>query len=186
MLSQNAFKSVGALFTMVLLLASPALYAQTSSPEVTITHPSGIVGVSADNSAPLTITLQDALERARANDPSFHSALTDLGVAREDRVQSRAGLLPSVSYNNSFIYTEGSGPQPAVCAINPNSTTCTPSRFVANNGVHEYISQANVHHVLIDRVDRPREPISAGANHLLRRPFCGLRKRRAVVLIDCC
>src|SRR6202035_4623888 len=116
---------------MVLLLASPALFAQTSSPEVTITHPGGIVGVSADNSAPLTITLQDALERARANDPSFHSALTDLGVAREDRVQSRAGLLPSVSYNNSFIYTEGSG-QPA-------------GRFVANNGVHEYISQGNVH-----------------------------------------
>jgi outer membrane protein TolC len=116
---------------MVLLLASPALLAQRSSPEVTITHPSGIVGDSADNSAPLTITLQDALERARANDPSFHSALTDLGVAREDRVQSRAGLLPSVSYNNSFIYTEGSG-QPA-------------GRFVANNGVHEYISQGNVH-----------------------------------------
>ena len=116
---------------MVLLCASPALFAQASSPEVTITHPNGIVGVSAENSAPLTITLQDALERARANDPSFHSALTDLGVAREDRVQSRAGLLPSVSYNNSFIYTEGSG-QPA-------------GRFVANNGVHEYISQANVH-----------------------------------------
>jgi len=116
---------------MVLLCASPALFAQASSPEVTIPHPNGIVGVSADDSAPLTITLQDALERARANDPSFHSALTDLGVAREDRVQSRAGLLPSVSYNNSFIYTEGSG-QPA-------------GRFVANNGVHEYISQANVH-----------------------------------------
>ncbi|HXP43738.1 MAG TPA: TolC family protein [Candidatus Acidoferrales bacterium] len=131
MLSQNGYKWAGALFAMVLLLASPALLAQTSSPEVTITHPSGIVGDSADNSAPLTITLQDALERARANDPSFHSALTDLGVAREDRVQSRAGLLPSVSYNNSFIYTEGSG-QPA-------------GRFVANNGVHEYISQGNVH-----------------------------------------
>jgi outer membrane protein TolC len=130
-LSQNGYKSVGALFTMVLLLASPALFAQASSPEVSITHPNGIIGVSADNSAPLTITLQDALERARANDPSFHSALTDLGVAREDRVQSRAGLLPSVSYNNSFIYTEGSG-QPA-------------GRFVANNGVHEYISQGNVH-----------------------------------------
>src|SRR5580700_9795034 len=130
---------------MVLLLASPALLAQTSSPEVTITHPSGIVGDSADNSAPLTITLQDALERARANDPSFHSALTDLGVAREDRVQSRAGLLPSVSYNNSFIYTEGSGPQPATCAIPSTTSTCTPSRFVANNGVHEYVSQANVH-----------------------------------------
>lgn len=147
-LFQNGYKSVGALFTMVLLLASPALFAQASSPEVSITQPNGIIGVSADNSAPLTITLQDALERARANDPSFHSALTDLGVAREDRVQSRAGLLPSVSYNNSFIYTEGSGPQPATCAIPSTTSTCTPSRFVANNGVHEYISQANVHQSL--------------------------------------
>ena len=92
--------------------------------------------------APLTITLQDALQRARLNDPQYRSALTDLGVAREDRVQARAGLLPNLNYNTSFVYTEGTGPLPESCRL---SATCPATRFIANNGVHEYISQADVH-----------------------------------------
>jgi len=95
-----------------------------------------------EQNAPLTITLQDALQRARQNDPQYRSAVTDLGMAREDRVQARAGLLPDVNYNNAFIYTQGTGPLPASCQ---NSGTCPTFRFIANNGVHEYISQANVH-----------------------------------------
>jgi outer membrane protein TolC len=90
---------------------------------------------------PLTITLQDALERARVTDPQYHAALTDLGLAREERVQGRAGLLPNVNYNNSFIYTQGTG-QPPGCAL---TATCPASRYIANNGVHEYISQADAH-----------------------------------------
>jgi len=85
---------------------------------------------SAPSNAPLTLTLQDALERAKKNNPEYRSAVTDFGVAREDRVQSRAALLPSVNYNAAFLYTEGNG---------------TGAKFVANNGVHEYISQGNVH-----------------------------------------
>jgi outer membrane protein TolC len=88
----------------------------------------------AANIAPLTVTLQDALQRARKNNPEFRAALTEYGLAREDRVQSRAGLLPSVNYNAGFVYTEGNG-------------TLT-SRFIGNNGVHEYISQGNVHQAL--------------------------------------
>lgn len=85
----------------------------------------------ATTSAPLTLTLQDALERARKNNPEYRSALTEFGVAKEDRVQSRAALLPNLNYNAGFLYTEGNG---------------TPAaRFIANNGVHEYISQGNVH-----------------------------------------
>src|SRR5437588_6503604 len=101
---------------------------------------------SQNTNAPLTITLQDALHRARQNDPQYRSAVTDLGLAREDRVQARAGLLPNLNYNNSFIYTQGTGPLPANCA----STTvgCPASKFIANNGVHEYISQADVHQAL--------------------------------------
>jgi outer membrane protein TolC len=94
--------------------------------------------------APLTITLQDALKRAGQNDPQYRSAITDLGLAKEDRVQARAGLLPSVNYNTSFIYSEGTG-QPTLCA---NNLTCPASRFIANNGVHEYISQGDVHQML--------------------------------------
>ena len=95
--------------------------------------------------APLTITLQDALQRARQNDPQFRSAVTDVGLAREDRVQARAGMLPSVNYNNSFIYTQGTGGQLAGCN---DPAGCPNFRFIANNGVHEYISQANAHETL--------------------------------------
>jgi len=92
--------------------------------------------------APLTITFQDALQRARQNEPQYLSAQTDLGLAKEDRVQARAALLPDVNYNTSFIYTQGTGPLPASCQS--STAGCPSSRFVANNGVHEYISQADV------------------------------------------
>jgi outer membrane protein TolC len=81
--------------------------------------------------APLTLTLQDALTRARSNSVQFQAALTDQGVAHEDKVQARAALLPSLTYNNSFVYTEPNGSPSGV--------------FVANNSVHEYLSQANIH-----------------------------------------
>ena len=99
-----------------------------------------------NQSAPLTITLQDALQRARENEPQYRSALADLGLAREDRVQARAGLLPGVNFNNSFVYTQGTGPLPASCQT--STAGCPTTRFIANNGVHEYISQGNVHEAL--------------------------------------
>jgi len=88
----------------------------------------------ASTQAPQTITLQDALALARKNSVDFQAALTDQGVAHQDKVQARAALLPGVNYNNQYLYTQGNG-------------TATP-RFIANNGVHEYISQGNVHEML--------------------------------------
>src|ERR1700721_36032 len=126
---------------LVFLLAGGAGFAQ-----VTITEQAQGAGATPTTGAPVTVTLQDALERARANNPQYRSALTDLGLAREDRVQARAALLPNVNYNASFIYTEGTGPLPVACA---NSTLGRPTaRFLANNGVHEYISQGNAHAAL--------------------------------------
>src|SRR5580704_9027888 len=79
----------------------------------------------------MTISLQEALQRARANSPQFQSASIAALLAREDRVQAKAGLLPTANYFNQYIYTQGNG---------------TPSgRFVANDGVHIYNSQAQVH-----------------------------------------
>jgi outer membrane protein TolC len=98
---------------------------------------------AASNEAPLTITLQDALQRASLNEPQYRSAITDLGLAREDRVQARASLLPNANYSNSFIYTQGTGAVPVNCLNAPAG--CPTSRFVANNGVHEYVSQGTVH-----------------------------------------
>jgi outer membrane protein TolC len=79
----------------------------------------------------LTISLADAIQRAKANAPQFHLALTEAGLAREDRVQARAALLPDVGYSTGAIYTE------------PNGTP--PGRFISANAVREYISQGAVH-----------------------------------------
>ncbi|MGH9513526.1 MAG: TolC family protein [Terriglobales bacterium] len=91
--------------------------------------------VTAENppqtNAPLTLTLQDALQRATKSNPAYRLALTEYGSAREDRVQARAALLPNVNYNAAFDYTQGGG-VPGV------------GRYIANNGVHEYISQGDV------------------------------------------
>lgn len=83
--------------------------------------------VSASTQAPLTITLQDALARAKINEPQYRAALTDYGVARQTTIQSRAALLPSVNYNAGLLYTQGNG--------------TSTGRFIASNGVHEYLSQ---------------------------------------------
>ena len=85
----------------------------------------------ATSAAPLTVTLQDAIARARKNNPEYRAALTAYGSAREDRVQGRAALLPSLNYDAGFLYTQGNG--------------TASGRFIAANGVHEYLSQGNVH-----------------------------------------
>ncbi len=118
----------------------------SSFAQVTLTEQTPGASATPTSGAPITITLQDALQRARLNDPQYRSAVTDLGLAREDRVQARAGLLPDVNYNNSFIYTQGTGPLPASC-VN-SAAGCPSSKFIANNGVHEYISQGDVHEAL--------------------------------------
>jgi outer membrane protein TolC len=85
----------------------------------------------ATSAAPLTVTLQDAIARARKNNPEYRAALTAYGSAKEDRVQGRAALLPSVNYDAGFLYTQGNG--------------TSSGRYVAANGVHEYLSQGTVH-----------------------------------------
>jgi outer membrane protein TolC len=88
----------------------------------------------ASTQAPLTLTFQDALARARANSVQFQSALTDQGLAHQDSVQARAALLPSVNYNTTYLYTQGG-----------THTTAFPVRYIANNAVHEYLSQGDIH-----------------------------------------
>src|SRR6202140_5888077 len=86
--------------------------------------------------APLRLTLQDALALARKNEPTYNSVVTAAGVAGETRAQSRDALLPSVNFNTSALYTQSSH----------NGTNGVI--FIANNSVHEYISQGNVHQQL--------------------------------------
>lgn len=115
---------------------NPAPKAVSSPAEQSATNAQSANGATAN--APLRITLQDALERARANGTQFQAAKTDAAVAKQDRYQAGAAMLPSVTYNNQILYTQGA---PALLA----EQTGVPVLFIANNAVHEYVSQANVH-----------------------------------------
>ena len=86
--------------------------------------------------APLRLTLEDAMERARANSPQILSANLAALIAREDTVQARAALLPSVNSFNQFIYTQPNGAPSGV--------------FVSNDGTHVYNNQAMVHGDIFD------------------------------------
>jgi len=80
------------------------------------------------------ITLADALRMARANSPALQAALAATGAAHAARIQARSGLLPNLSLNNQFLYTQPNGTPTGV--------------YIANNGTHEYINQADVHQTI--------------------------------------
>ena len=109
--------------------------------QATTAAPSSQSPASQNSNATLRLTFQAALELARKNSTQFQAAVTNFGVVREDRAQARDALLPSVNYDNSAIYTQSSG---AVAAV----AGAPPVVFIANNAVHEYLSQANVHEAI--------------------------------------
>jgi outer membrane protein TolC len=81
------------------------------------------------------ITLSDALARAKQYAGQIQTANLSVLLAKEDSTQVRAGRLPTLNAFNQYIHTEGNG---------------TPSGvFVANDGVHVYNEQAQVHEELL-------------------------------------
>ena len=57
----------------------------------------------------LRLTLDDALVRARQNSPQFRAALAEAQIAHEDTKQAKDALLPTLTYNNEMLYTQGNG-----------------------------------------------------------------------------
>jgi outer membrane protein TolC len=98
---------------------------------------------------PAAIDLKNALELARSNSRQLQSAALDVSLAREDRHQARAALLPSVNYFNQAIYTQGNGTESGI--------------FISNDGVHVYNSQAQVHQEIFspEKVSEYRRTIAA-------------------------
>ncbi len=82
------------------------------------------------------ISLAQALRLAQANSPQFQMAVEQAGSAKDNQTIARAALLPSVNFNNGYLYTQG-------------GTGVPVPRFIANNWVHEYISQGWVHENLL-------------------------------------
>ena len=96
---------------------------------------------SASAAAPVSISLNDAIQRAEANEPAFAASVAESKAARLDRSIARAALLPSVDYHNQFLYTQPNG------EVTQVGGQAAP-RFIANNAVHEYTSQGTVNETL--------------------------------------
>jgi len=109
-----------------------------------IATPAGAWGVAEQGTQPAPaaaagqsgpLTLESALALARANSQLFRAAQTAAQLAVEDRVQARAGLLPSVNGLLQYIYTQSNG---------------TPSGvFVPNDGPKVYYAYGTVHADLV-------------------------------------
>jgi outer membrane protein TolC len=114
---------------LALTLAAPACAQDSSAAPA-----SAALQAPPGHPQPLSITLADAIDRAKKLSPTLASALANARVAAGAATQARAAVLPNVTGISQYLYTEGNG---------------TPAaRFVANNGVHEYIAQADVHQAL--------------------------------------
>src|ERR1700687_6154274 len=113
--------------TLVLGVLPLQLAGQATAPSTTVESPVQLMQPSGpgQSTPSITVTLQDALERARKNDPLFLSAITDAKSAHEDRIQARNARLPTISGTTQYLNTQGNG-------VTPNG------RYVTNDGVHVY------------------------------------------------
>jgi outer membrane protein TolC len=96
----------------------------------------GAGGTAAAGQAPAAapsapITLKDAIALARENNQMLRTAQAEAQVAREDRVQARAGLLPSLSGLGQYIHTQPNGTSSGV--------------FVSNDGPDIYNVWGTIH-----------------------------------------
>jgi outer membrane protein TolC len=130
----DTFKSIGRFSVLTLGLAVAAILpfsnavAQATSPapneessEVQFVRPP-----NQGQATPTTITLQDALERARKLDPTLVGAISDAKIAHEDRFQARNAMLPSITGTMAYLGTQGNGGK------------ISDGRFVTNDGIHVY------------------------------------------------
>jgi len=139
--SSGPFKSIGRFSVLVLGLAVAAIFptsraaAQATSPapsgesDVQLLQPSG----PGQATPPTTVTLQDALERARKLDPTLLGAVSDASSAREDRLQARNAMLPAVTATTQYLGTQGNGGR------------VSDGRFVTNDGIHVYRAWGVLH-----------------------------------------
>ena len=84
-----------------------------------------------------SLTLDEAIRRAEANEPIFASALAENRALALERKDARAALLPTATYHNQVIYTQPNGLDNR---IGQTINQPTPI-FIANNSIREYASQ---------------------------------------------
>jgi outer membrane protein TolC len=139
--SMNSFPSIRRFSALALGLAiALALPISRAAAQATSPAPSGESDVQllqptgpGQAAAPTTVTLQDALERARKLDPTLLGAVSDARSAREDRIQARNAMLPQISATTQYLGTQGNGGK------------ISDGRFVTNDGIHVYRAWGVLH-----------------------------------------
>jgi outer membrane protein TolC len=86
---------------------------------------------SSASAKPIVLKLDEAIKRAEANEPLYAASLAESHAAGQERWVARTDLLPSATYHNQALYTQTDRGQ-----VIP--------RFIANNALREYSSQAVV------------------------------------------
>jgi outer membrane protein TolC len=99
---------------------------QTPAPSLPLARPDAPAG------PPVVVTLADALQRARLNEPAFLAAAADAAVAHEDRIQARAARLPAFSNSTQYLGNQASPGLPT-------------GRFVSMDGVNMYREWLQAH-----------------------------------------
>lgn len=95
----------------------------------------------APSTPPVIITLDEAIHRAQTNEPTYVSAAAGNRIAGLDRSIARSNLLPNAVYLNGYLYTQANGLQ----NLAGQGAAAQPApRFIANNAIREYMSQASV------------------------------------------
>ncbi len=84
-----------------------------------------------------TLSLEQAIERAEANEPAFVAAAAERRALLLERRDARAAFLPKAIYHAQALYTEPNGRDDRI-----GQTANQPSPvFLANNSVREYANQ---------------------------------------------
>jgi len=114
--------------TAALVASAPAPGAAQASQGTT---PLPLVSPEGASGAPIVITLQDAIERARQNDAQFQASVADVELARGDVTQAKAAELPAFSATSAYLGNQA-GPNPT-------------GRFVSLDGVNMFREWAGLH-----------------------------------------
>ena len=125
------------------LLAAASSFAQAVPAGIAPTPP-GAASQSATTSAQLPaaisqLSLTEAIGRSQSANTAYAQAIADSKVADAQIAIARSALLPGVVYHNQYLYT-----QPQHIGGKPPITGSSSPLFIANNSVHEYISQGVV------------------------------------------
>jgi outer membrane protein TolC len=125
--------ALGLAVSVIFPISKAAAQAESPAPsgesDVKLLQPTG----PGQTAPPTTVTLQDALERARKLDPTLLGAVSDARSAREDRIQARNAMLPTISATTQYLNDQGDGGR------------ISDGRFVTQDGVHVYRGWAVYH-----------------------------------------